>query len=978
MSGFPRAVVLLLLLVGVAPALAREDDPAAAVWPADTSAQAELVAAAHASGDPTAFERVAAKVDADTWMFADILVQRGHPDAAVAFALSRPGPDAARLPDYLEQRRNRGDDRALRGAYDAARRAATRAEREEALAKLEGYDGQGDAYERVLVAEARGLVLRKLDRPREAAESYLSGGREAERLGWLARASWMYNESGFAAHEALAFETMLAAFSRCATVEKGRGDEITAGHMLMNIGTTYVMLGDAESAERYYETAEDAYELARAPVHVAELLENRTQCYILQGRHAEALAALERARSLITADAEPVLHANIEMSLGTVHLLLKQYEHARVLYERARAVFQTRGEEEGLASALGNIALVQIEDGEFDKAHESLDRSLVLLRKLGLDGLVATALLNKGWAYLRANQPTRAVPLLEEAGTVARQARDEFALAHALDNLGQAHRRLGEMDRALALHQEVVELGTRLQSPPMLLRGYLGLAEDWFAKKQPDRAVRAAQRAMDHALPLVSGLGQEQAADARKQLIRLYTVATDAAVAWESPAALCTAMEEARAGALLEALENRHAIRGARIPDRLREREQAAHRAVQIAGLRYRQALRGGVGRAARRQHKQLEEAQQALQDVVGEIQRTQKAVASVLYPMAATLEEVQGLLQPGEVFVSYSLLGERAVALVCTTSSARIAPLGSSTALREAAAAVWDDPAVDPSTTRATLRALLIDPLHLDADHPRVLISPAGVLGYVPFSALLEKRAVSLVPSGTAYAALLERAEVRGRGVLALGDPDYEAPSQVVSAPSIARRGGQAWQPLPETRKEAKAVGDEVLLGPQATRTGLFQALAKRRHWRSVHLACHGLVDTEQPMRSGLALSRDADGTRLLTSLDVLQSNIPTELAVLSACETGKGRVVRVEGIVGLTQAFMLAGAPRVIVSLWKVDDAATRALMTKFYELWNRDEDPLPAREALAAAQAHVRSQEKWRHPFYWGAWVLWGLPE
>ena len=74
-----------------------------------------------------------------------------------------------------------------------------------------------------------------------------------------------------------------------------------------------------------------------------------------------------------------------------------------------------------------------------------------------------------------------------------------------------------------------------------------------------------------------------------------------------------------------------------------------------------------------------------------------------------------------------------------------------------------------------------------------------------------------------------------------------------------------------------------------------------------------------------------------------------------------------------------LFAGAPRVLCSLWKVDDEATQALMIKFYELWNPKEgEGLAAPEALKQAQAHVRAQEKWKHPYYWAAWVLWGLPD
>lgn len=132
--------------------------------------------------------------------------------------------------------------------------------------------------------------------------------------------------------------------------------------------------------------------------------------------------------------------------------------------------------------------------------------------------------------------------------------------------------------------------------------------------------------------------------------------------------------------------------------------------------------------------------------------------------------------------------------------------------------------------------------------------------------------------------------------------------------------------------------------------------------------------------MFSSLALSADAENDGFLTAIEIFRSKIPADLVVLSACESGKGRIFLTEGIVGLTRAFMFAGAPRVICSLWNVDDEATRALMTKFYELWNpRDGSRgLTAVEALRGAQVHVRSQPAWAHPSYWAAWVLWGLPE
>jgi CHAT domain-containing protein len=125
--------------------------------------------------------------------------------------------------------------------------------------------------------------------------------------------------------------------------------------------------------------------------------------------------------------------------------------------------------------------------------------------------------------------------------------------------------------------------------------------------------------------------------------------------------------------------------------------------------------------------------------------------------------------------------------------------------------------------------------------------------------------------------------------------------------------------------------------------------------------------------MLSSLALSPSGDDDGFLTALEVFRLRCPADLVVLSACETGKGKVYRAEGIIGLTRAFMLAGAPRVLVSLWKVDDEATAALMGRFYEAWRKG---VPTARALREAQEFVRGQEKWRHPRFWAAWSLWGL--
>jgi CHAT domain-containing protein len=105
----------------------------------------------------------------------------------------------------------------------------------------------------------------------------------------------------------------------------------------------------------------------------------------------------------------------------------------------------------------------------------------------------------------------------------------------------------------------------------------------------------------------------------------------------------------------------------------------------------------------------------------------------------------------------------------------------------------------------------------------------------------------------------------------------------------------------------------------------------------------------------------------------DIYNLNLPVDLVVLSACETGLGKEISGEGLVGLTRGFMYAGASRVVASLWKVSDAGTATLMAGFYTAMEKDH--LPPAAALRAAQIQLWKQKRWNSPYYWAAFQIQG---
>jgi CHAT domain-containing protein len=303
-----------------------------------------------------------------------------------------------------------------------------------------------------------------------------------------------------------------------------------------------------------------------------------------------------------------------------------------------------------------------------------------------------------------------------------------------------------------------------------------------------------------------------------------------------------------------------------------------------------------------------------------------------------------------------------------------------------------------------------------------RLLIVADGSLAYVPFVSLpipgtpksqkhlVADHQIVYLPSASTLGLL--RDEIKGRssapGALAvLADPVFDKHDDRVrnrsTLPAIASRqvdsrglGEEALRDaglleeglplarLPFSREEAEGIA--ALIPPTETLKALgFNAnlatatSADLSRYRIVHFATHALVNSSRPYLSGLLLSlvdergRSQDG--FLSLSQIYNLNLPVDLVVLSACQTAMGKQVKGEGIIGLTRGFMYSGAPRVMASLWKVDDAATAEMVKLFYRGLLKSK--LSPAAALRAAQFEMSKHKLWNSPYYWAGFVLQGEP-
>ena len=288
------------------------------------------------------------------------------------------------------------------------------------------------------------------------------------------------------------------------------------------------------------------------------------------------------------------------------------------------------------------------------------------------------------------------------------------------------------------------------------------------------------------------------------------------------------------------------------------------------------------------------------------------------------------------------------------------------------------------PQPDLPTLHQLLIDPIAslLPKDpNARVIFIPQGSLFQVPFPALQDANGTYLIEKHTILSApsiqvldltrqqrqkLAQKQSNSGRA-LVLGNPTMPSVSPYLGAPK------QQLSPLPGAEAEARSIAPllntQAITGAQGTKAQITQKMPQAS---IIHLATHGLLDDVRGLGSAIALAPSGSDDGLLTAEEIFDMKLQANLVVLSACNTGQGRITG-DGVIGLSRALISAGVPGVIVSLWAVPDAPTSELMQSFYQNLQNNPD-----KAQALRQAMLATMKTHPGPRNWAAFTLIGEAE
>ncbi|HKQ79523.1 MAG TPA: tetratricopeptide repeat protein [Blastocatellia bacterium] len=780
---------------------------------------------------------------------------------------------------------------------------------------------------------------------------------------------------------------------------------------LNNLGNANAFQGRYERAIQYYEQALALYRGAKNRIEEGRALSNIGIVYRYLGLWDKAIGRLEEALAISQTVKNRSGEGHAIFNLGDAYHSQGRFKQAIERFEQALVIFREVKNRSSEGVALSNIGYAFLSLGQPESAAQYLEQALAINREVANRPAEAKSLAGLGRAYQSLGRGEMAIGYLEQALAIHREVTDRTEEIATLHLFAEAERERGRLDRASALIEECVQLAESLRA-------------DIYNPEQRASYFASAQGAYEFYIDLLMRLHR---ADPGKGYDALAVQVSERARARGLLEMLAEARADIRQGVDRALLERERALmwqinaRAQQLTQRRGPEQSSLNREINRLEDEYHQT-RAAIRRASPRYaalaqpqplslpeiQQQLDEGSLLLEYSLGAERSylwaiTNKSLASYELPKREQVEEAARRV--------YGLLTARSRSFKNETAPQRRARLA------EAAARL-------PEGARQLSR-MLLSPVAAQLGNKRLVIVADGALQYLPFAMLpapqnngwslrplITDHEIINLPSASTLA--VQRHELAGRQtspkmLAVFADPVFAANDERMK--TVAMNASRTETPaasaeamriieqlvedsatvtarrlviprLPFTRREADrivaAASDAENLKAvdfQANRAVVYGT--ELSQYRYIHFATHGLLDSQRPGLSSLVLSlvdeqgRQQDG--FLRAHEVYNLNLPAELIVLSACQTGLGKEVKGEGLVGLTRGFMYAGAARVVVSLWSVNDRATADLMVRFYRKMLKDQQRPAA--ALRSAQVEMLRSSQWRSPYYWSAFVLQG---
>ncbi len=731
-------------------------------------------------------------------------------------------------------------------------------------------------------------------------------------------------------------------------------DHQLEGRTLINLGSAHANLSRYQQALRFYQQAlEIAVKIGDRPTQVQAWV-GLGNTYFSRGQYQAAIESHQKAKELAQAINDPENLINALSGLGSIYDSLGLSQQAIPFYEQALAVARKSHDQQGIAIALGNLGIAHASLKQYERAIDYDNQALKLPQAIKDPVGVVASLQGLGSIALAQRNFPDAIRFYEQALNLARRINDLNGIQIALVNLSVAYQTQGQIAQATQSAQRAVELAHQLGDREGEASALNNLGVILHQAGKPAEAetrffaaiqIRESQRIGLSDLHKVSFIDTQQNAYANLQrsLVAQNKIETALEIS-----------ERARARAFVELL------------------------------------LRSQLGETSSDRIPVLTIQQ------IKQIARDHRATL-VEYSIISNEYDYQlyiWVVKPtGEIAFRSVNLKTQPMSLnqLVARSRQSIGAIG-----RGGGLGVQPIDNAGSVNQLQQLYQLLIQPIadQLPTDpNALVVFIPHKSLFLVPFPALQDASGKSLIERHTILTSpsiqVLQLTRQQRRTLPPSSPPPLSpspvarrlSPALIVGNPTMpevrTQAGGGLEQllSLPGARQEAEAIANLLnttfLTGSQATKAAVLQQMPRSR---LIHLATHGLLDDFKGLGvpGAIALAPAGQDNGLLTADEILNLELSADLVVLSACDTGRGKITG-DGVIGLSRSLISAGAPSVIVSLWAIPDAPTAFLMKQFYLHLQQN-----LNKAQALRQAMLITKKQYPHSSQWAAFMLVGEAE
>jgi len=765
---------------------------------------------------------------------------------------------------------------------------------------------------------------------------------------------------------------------------------------LRTLGELSLRDGDIEQAISQFQRALNLLnELNRDrsyDFYVTETYAGLGRVYTSAGDHVKALAFLNSARQTATAAQVPKVLSN----LGYLYMEQEDYAQADAHFHQTLKIYRSANNQREESRVLLNLGVVQQRQGKHDEALAFFRQSLDAATATKIVDVEIAAFEGIGVVLTAQSRFDDALKVLEKGLAIARETQDKMRQTELLWRTSQTYQQMQDYARAEQLAQEAVVLARAMHLPKLTFLATATLGETYAANNKTELAIKTLKDSINELETLrgrVAGREEglqlffENKVGPYHSLVLLLTTQA------KNLEAVFYA-ERAKGRVLLDALSGGRNGLANLLTQSERIEEQHLIKKVSEINQRIKSQPTGAPGL----QDELYNELDAARLELASFKDRTYVAHPELRLRSGAahtlTLASVKTLTPSSDLaYLEYVVTESKVGVFIVRRNRVSREPTITYLTLPVDAAELQQKvsqfhsmlAARHPNhrTLSRELYRSLVEPVAKELKDVRtVCIVPDGFLWTLPFQALTTNRGNYLVEQYALYYApslsVLHEMSDRPKETTSNG-------SLIAFANPVIGRDetlNQDLCPLPEAETEVAEVAaavrsklKTVLVGREGDEKS-FKALAPT--YATIHLATHGVLDNRDPLYSHLLLTKtdgDVENDGSLEAREIMNMHLNADLAVLSACETGNGRISPGEGVIGMSWAFFVAGTRSMVVSQWRVNSASTSQLMKNFYEALARRRDRGNKSEALREASIRLMKDPRYRHPFYWAGFVLVG---